>query len=142
MSLDEMVKGVKEEDVKDVLNHFYKFPCLYFLTREEGINRKDDRVEISVSSKPVEKLNLTSIINSLKEGYSLDVLVDHNKKGALISLSYKNGAFILTYHKGFADILNKEVKEKIEKGDDKLKGENLQEDIKYITTIIEKYNKQ
>ncbi len=145
MSLEEVVKEVKinEKEVKNILNHFNKTPYFYYLSKEESMNRKDDRVEISVSSKPVDELDFTYIINSLKEkGYSLDILVDHSKKGTLISFSYKDGTFVLTYHKGFADILNKEVKKEIGEGKDRLKGETLQEDIKYITTIIEKYNKQ
>ncbi len=126
MSLEEVVEEVKikEKEVRNILNYFDKTPYFCYLSKEESMKREEGRVEIQLSSKSVDKLDFDNIIQSLKGGYSLDILVDHSKKGNLVSISYRDNNFILTYHKDFADIL---------------KEKNIQEDLEYVNTLLEKY---
>ncbi len=131
MGLEEVVKEVKinEKEVENILNYFDKTPYFYYLSKEESMKREEGRVEIQLSSKPVDKLNFGNIVQSLKEGYSLDILIDHSKKGNLVSISYKDNNFVLTYHKGFADALKK--------GDEEVKP--IQKDLEYVNNLLKKY---
>ncbi len=142
MGLEDVVGTVNDKErVKKILTLFHKDPYEFVLTKRGEINYSNKRAEIPVYTEQVPtdksgKVDYEKLFEKFKEGYSLNIFFDGEKRGDLISMHYNNTTqrIILKLNNTFINFL--EEKEPLVKEDmNNLKGLYISD----LLTVLIKY---